>query len=1378
MTSTSPAGGPDTSIDTGGSHVAPVFISYSHADLEFAERLTRDLQALGVQCFIDQTGLQKGTPDWDEAIRQAVRTSSAVLLVASQLSRQSRFVRSELDVASMYQRRIYPVWANGDQFVDCVPLGMSSVQYIDARGDRYSTSLKELVAELTRLAIGRDGAAQHAPTQPTFEPRNPYKGLRPFTEADVADFFGCTRIVDELVEALRQALDSHAERPIRLLAVVGPSGSGKSSVVMAGLVPRLKNNVLPGSAEWLYLDPLRPGSHPIENLALALARRLDRSVASIHADLDDESARGLHTTASLLSRTRDQRVVIVLDQFEEIFTQTTDVEQRRQFIDLLNVAVTERAGPLLVVLTLRADFYHHGLDYPELWPLLEAHACTIEPMALDDLREVIEAPARLPDTQLTFEANLVGDMLFEVRDRQRAVVSALPLLQFTLDQLFQSREGHRLTEGAYRSLGGVRGALAKHAEDTYASLPSDAHRQLARELFLRLIDLGSGEGEVTRRRLAVHELDLAEPEKRRVIGQTAEIFVAARLLTISAEQGGTSMLEVSHEALISAWDRLRRWSAENQAEQLLQRALTQAAQDWQERAHDGDLLYRGARLAEIEEWRGHEDVTLNALELQFLQASFELRDAEQRAVDERREKELRDAQQLAGVQRRAARLLRWLAAVLAVGLVVSLVAAGVAVTQRAAADEATRAADAARDEAVRQQQVATSREFAATAEGQLGVDPEVGVMLAIEAARVLPTAEAERALRQTLEASQVRLALAGHAGDVLGVGYSPDGRLLVSCGADGTVRVWDAQTGQQLRQMSHTQSGPVFSAVFGPDSRQVLTASADNTARLWDAQTGRELGDFEGHQSGLYSAAFRSDGQQVVTASDDGTARIWDVQTRRELRTLSGHVGAVRAAEFSPDGQMVATAGEDGTARLWDVQSGRELREVRGQSARIGAVAFSPDGQTLATGGGDWTARIWDVGTGQEVRQFTGHSEQVTSVAFSQDGQQLLTAADDGTALVWEADNGRQLVELRGRPGSVYRARFAPDGQRIATADADGSVRVYALSNEDVRQLIGHTDSVFGVAFAPDDRIVATAGGDSTVRLWDPRTGQALRTLTGHTGAVYAPSFSPDGTRLVSASDDSTVRVWDVETGNQLLQLNGHTGIVARAAFSPDGQRIVSAGRDGTARVWDAQTGRELIRVRPNGGTSLWSASFSPDGRQVITTGEDATARIIDAQTGQEVQKLAGHTGPVVWAAYSSDGQRVLTAGLDGTAREWDAATGREVRQLLGHTGPVLSAAFSVDGQLVATAGLDGTARIWDASSGVELWRLRHAGAVFGVDFSRSGDQVVTGSQSGTKAQVWTLGCELTCPIDQLLAFAHGRVTRELTPGEREQFLHQARGTS
>jgi hypothetical protein len=595
-----------------------IFLSSAPGDAAFAEQLKADLSGQGIVVWDEQKG-PDGTPASEgEHLQRAIRAAQAVVVVVSPQARGSRTVNEHLRLAGLYRRRLILIWIGDDPYARPQRYGWYESTWLNVHETPYPSVLETIEGSLRQDRLTSITALLSPPddsSQPV--PRNPYKGLHAFTTGDAQDFFGRDRLVDELVKDVQGLLVPKQSAPEqgRLLALIGPSGSGKSSVLMAGLLPKLQHDALPDSAKWIYLESMMPGKRPLESLALVLKSFFpDSAIKTLREDLDDDAARGLHLLVTQLVKKSDTRVVLIIDQFEELFTQTESEAERQQFIQLLLTAATEPHGPVVVLLTIRADFYDHPMLYPELNRLMQAHLRQVLPMDVEDLRAAIVQPAAQHDVGLIFEGNLIGDLLFEVQ----GYVGALPLVQFTLEQLFQRRRGHRLTLQAYHEIGGVRGALAQHAETTYLGLPSDEHRRLARALFLRLIEPGATEQDTTRRRATLTEFELDEAEQTRVMSQTIDAFVTARLL-MTNDMVGVKTLEVSHEAVTREWPRLAGWVKEAREDIPLQQAVSKDVEEWERHGKSQDRLYRGTQLKEAQAWAMR--YLVSERELAFLRAS-------------------------------------------------------------------------------------------------------------------------------------------------------------------------------------------------------------------------------------------------------------------------------------------------------------------------------------------------------------------------------------------------------------------------------------------------------------------------------------------------------------------------------------------------------------------------------------------------------------------------------------------------------------------------------------------------------------------------------------------------------------------------------------
>ena len=639
------------------------------------------------------------------------------------------------------------------------------------------------------------------------------------------------------------------------------------------------------------------------------------------------------------------------------------------------------------------------------------------------------------------------------------------------------------------------------------------------------------------------------------------------------------------------------------------------------------------------------------------------------------------------------------------------------------------------------------------------------------------TIEAEGALRTAIQHNDA--ILRGHTSSVESASFSPDGKRIVSISDDNTIRIWDSQTGKQIGQLPEGHTKKVSSASFSPDGKHIVSASYDKTIRIWDTQTSKQIGQpFEGHTRPVNSVSFSPDGKRIVSASSDNTIRIWDTQTGKQIgKPLEGHTDHVLSASFSPDGKRIVSASSDNTIRIWDAQTGKQVgRPLTGHTYLIYSVSFSPDGKLIVSASRDETVRIWDAKTGWQIGQpLKGHTNSVSTASFSPDGKLIVSASYDNTIRIWDALTGKQVGQpLKGHIHPVKSASFSSDGKRIVSASSDETIRIWDVQPgmQMGKQLKVHTNSTRIATFSPDGKcIISSAELDKTVRIWDAQTGKQIgKPLEGHTESVTSASFSPDGKLIVSTSWDKTIRIWDVQTGRQIGQpLEGHTDPVYSASFSPDGKRIVSASWDKTIRIWDAQTGKQIGKPLKGHTNLVSTASFSPDGKRIVSASYDKTVRIWDAHTGKQIGKpLKGHTGDVMFATFSPDGKRIVSASHDKTVRIWDAHTGKQIgKPLEGDTSQVDNASFSPDGKYIVSASYDHTVRIRDAHTGKQIGKPLngHTGAVFSASFSPDGKRIVSASHDKT-VRIWDFH-----PLQQLIDETRDRFkNRQLTPEERRKY--------
>jgi WD40 repeat protein len=670
-----------------------------------------------------------------------------------------------------------------------------------------------------------------------------------------------------------------------------------------------------------------------------------------------------------------------------------------------------------------------------------------------------------------------------------------------------------------------------------------------------------------------------------------------------------------------------------------------------------------------------------------------------------------------------------------------------------------------RQEAERQSLIARGRELTAYAEKSLTKDPECSLLLSLHALEITRRAgavlvEVEEVTHSALLASRVRLALSGHEKFVNTVVWSPDGRLLATASDDGTAKVWDSSTGQEVLTLSGHEHR-VNNIAWRPDGKLLVTASADATAKVWDVATGRLVLTLPRQERWVFWAAWSPDGSRLATASMDRMLKVWDASTGRELLAVSGHEKSVLCVMWSPDGGRLATASEDQTARVWEAETGRLLLTLAaGPHEFFKSVAWSPDGERLATasqsGGVTPKISVWEAASGRELLTL---SADVNGLAWSPEGERLAVAGLYG-ANVLQPETGRELVKLSDDGHSASSVAWSPDGKRLASAGGN-IARVWEPATTRELLAVDGSDAEFSsVAWSPDGKYLAAAGADHSVKVWDVRTGEAFLTLRGHTGAVHSVAWAPDGQFLATAGADHTVRIWEVAPGCELLKLSNNIFLFGNVAWSPDGKRLAAASGSG-AQVWDASTGCNSLNLRRD---MIYSVAWSPDGQRLATGSRDTKARIFDANTGQELLVLSGHTWDVQSVTWSPDGLRLATAGRESVGKVWDARTGQELVTLAGHQQQVFSAEWRPDGWRLATTSEDRTVKLWDPITGMDLFTLPdHERAVRCLAWSPDGKCLAAGS---TIIHVYAMD------IDLLASLARTRVTRNLTLKECSKYLH------
>ena len=1094
----------------------------------------------------------------------------------------------------------------------------------------------------------------------------PFLGLATFDAAHAEYFFGRERLVATLVARLVGS---------PLVAVIGRSGSGKSSAVRAGLLPALAGGVLPGSERWRQAL-MRPGPHPVAQLERALPKP-------------------------------DERVLLVVDQFEETFTVCRDDDERTRFLDALVELAEDRERSVQVVVAMRADFYGHCAAHERLARLAGASPVLVGPMRRDELRRAIEQPARR--VGLTVEASLTDALIADVLDQP----GGLPLLSVALLEQWRERDGRVMRHAVYERTGGVRGAVGRLAEETYASL-SEPERRAARRILLRLADAGEHEGGFVRRRMPLDELDTDRDEE--TAGALAAL-IDSRLVTADGET-----LEVAHEALLREWPRLRGWLEDDADGRRLHQHLINAARDWQAGGRDSSELYRGARLATTLDWEADHAGELNELERTFLHDS---------RIDAEEEHEH---------QRRTNRRLRALLAGAAALLAIAVVAGVVALNQRGEARRAALTADAQR--------------LGAEALNQTSLDQ--AALFARAAVALDDTAATRSNLLSVLQRTPAALGVVDHGASMYGAAISPDGKLMAVGDDRGVVVVYDAATHQPLGRPYRVGTGLIQNVRFSPDGGTLAVSSVDENAPgnssgrldLIDPRTGKRrlhlrAPALAGPAPFVYAdVMFLPTGHDLLVRSVDGSGPAGEASP---VYRIDGATGAVEgrlqvgrytsgytASETADRRQMFLTSRQD--HRTWELDT-QGLRVVRSWPVGDVAGAVSPDGRGFALGSETGRVRLLDLTSGRVRPMQGGHRGEVAALRFTPDGRTLVTSGQDGQVLAWDVDQRRIAERFAGHSREVDGLDLTADGRTLITASIDGRAIVWDLAGDrrlDRRFPVGTSFDVDftprGIAVSPDGRTLALTQSDGTVDLIDASTLRRRGSLPSLGGAATALAFSPDG-GLLAVTGAGRVTLWDARTLAPAGALDMPIGSDA-IAFSPDGKLLAAAEEDvadplrkgGPLRVWDVRR-RALTAFR--GGSAANSIAFSPNGSLLAAAETENGTEVRDAGTGRLVKRLV--TGDFARSvAFSPDGDLLFVGQYDGRGHLFSTATWKPVgRPLEAHTARITTAQFAADGGTLVTAGADGTVVLWDVKtqkpigSPIVLARNTFASAALSRDGSR-----------------------------------------------------------
>lgn len=1126
----------------------------------------------------------------------------------------------------------------------------------------------------------------------------PYQGLSAFREENAQFFFGRDRFKAELLKTVETK---------QLITVIGPSGSGKSSLVFAGLLPNLVEQ-----GNWL-IDYFRPLTDPFFELAKASIRLLQPDIKEteqlIHAgrlkqEIQEGRLSAQQIISSILEKNPGKKLLLVVDQFEELYTLCKDEKQQQLFLDQL-LAVVRHTPNFTIVLTLRADFLAYALSYRPFADAIPEADQMLGPMNLEELRDAIHKPI---ESLAMIETGLTERILEDVEQEP----GNLPLLEFTLTRLWEKKEYGWLTHNAYDAIGGVEKALAQYAEDEYKKL-SESDQQRAKRVLIQLVRPGD-ETQDTRRLATRSEVGYSNWD---LVTRLAD----ARLVVTGRDDStNEETVEVVHEALIREWDRLQKWINAERSFRLWQERLQVAYRKWRDAKQWEDALLQGIDVGDAEGWLQRRTDEISPKQQDFIKQSIKVRDRRRR----------RTIYTLIGVSATVS-VLGILAGLSAVGQAnakinaqIALSEAQFALNQRldalkegigalrelknlqdwGVANEETQARVAAalpqlvygvreqnrfngHDKKIQSVSFSSDGQLIASASEDQTVklwNPEGLLLATLEGHenwvnkvsfspnnRYLATASSDKTVRiwqleclSTNEQKCVELqyslvrTLEGHEDWVTDVTFSPDGQIIISTSLDGTSKLWN-NNGILLKTISdnsdNEENREVWSVGFSPDGKVIATANQDKTVKIFSLD-GTLLETLVGHSDRIRDVSFSSNGEFLASGSDDDTAIIW----RRDgtlVKRLEGHQGNVNSVSFAPNSQILATGsdGDEENVKLWSLE-GTLLATLNGHADRVKDISFSSKAEILATGSWDNTVRLWNL-NGLFPKTFEGHSSRTMDINFSPDGEMVISASWDKTARLWNLKStSPQILQHN---GLVNAAIFSPDNQLIVTVGTDqstvnGIITIWNRNGTQLKTFQGHNAYIRDVSFSPDSQFFATVGGelDPTVKLWS-RDGQLIKTLQGHTDGVYGVSFSPNGEMIASSSKDNTVKIWNRD-GQLLLTLEGHTGWVWNISFSPDSQIIASASEDESVKLWSRNG--NLLKTLQGHSARVTDVAFSPDGQVIATGSADATIKLWNL-TGDLLTTLEGHADRVMSVSFSPDGQTLASTSVDGDVKIWDFGT-------------------------------------------------------------------------------------------------------------------------
>jgi WD40 repeat protein len=1227
-----------------------LFVSHSSRDRDAAQQVDRWLRDAGYQALFLDFDPSDGIPAgrrWEGDLYAQLRRCDGVVFLASTDSVASKWCFAELSLARSMGRPVFP-------------LRLDATAWLELLQDVQWTDLAAGEAAFSKLWDGLQQAGLRPADSFGWNPtRSPFPGLEPFDRQDAAVFFGREREIGRLTELLTSTL---LRGPGRFVAIVGPSGSGKSSLLRAGLLPRLERV----TERWVVVPAMRPGRQPLRSLARSLeaafqAAGQERRAAELLGRLGEGPASLIELGDELgeAAGGATRNVLVVVDQAEELVT-LSGPRAQEQFLALLRDALDEDS-PIWAIATLRAEFLSSAPDRAGLARAID-DPLLIEPLSRAQLPEIIQRPAQRAG--LDFEPGLVQRMVEDTTGGD-----ALPMLAWTLQQLYDGAgpgPERVVTVKDYEALGGVIGSLQRQADRLTDELHRRGQGSLVLPTLLKLVAIDEA-GEPTRRRIERGRLSPAE-------NTVIQTFIDARLLT-SDRAGEEGTIEVAHEALLRQWPPLRQAVTNAQEGLRMRSQVERSANDWERSRHDESYLLRGARLTTFESWLDQHPDDLGDVDRRFLDASHALADREQTAAAERER------------VRRQMQAENWGRAALfeldrSPEQAVLLALAALASDAKAQAPAVVRSVNVVLD-GVQLRHVLRQH-----------TDRLSAITFSPDGQTVLTGSYDGTARLWDLRTGKVLRVLTGHSEHVVCVAWRPDSAQVATGSWDGTARIWDPASGDCLAILSG-HDGWVSSVTWSPDGTHLATGSRDNTAAIWDGTDGRFIRELAGHTDWVRSAEWRPDGRQLLTGSYDNTAALWDARTGKRLRVLRGHASAVPAVRWLPDGQQAVTASEDGTLRVWQVDRAKEIRTIKVHTSPTYCLDADQTGGRIVTGSEDGSVRIFDVASGALERILPGHGSWVSSVRYSPNGEWIASASGDATGRITYLPGRQRFRTIERCDHWVSSIRWNPDGTRAARASGDGTLRVWPVDSDETTaetNTLMTGANVLCCDWHSGGTLLITGGFYGEVRMIDTRRLEFINDYPRHQSRVTAIAWQPGGSLFATASEDGTAMIIDADTGDVVERL-GDGQMFVSISWNNRGDILALGGWDNNIHLWRTEQDNHPVQKLSGHTAALHSIAWAPNDDRLVSTSGDGTARVWSVPGNEQIaQMLAGEAFAAGW---STNGTLIATGSRDGVVRIWEAASAALVQELR-HTEAIQSLDWSPDSERILTGGEQGAVSLWN----------------------------------------------------------------------------------